>query len=610
MELGFSKGQPRMRSKQSSWIPPSISWKQVDDLFWFSVPINADDLLKFIAHGFCEVTAPKRGDARRRGKLLREGVQGQLFDRLGGPAGWKAASRAGAGRSLIAYCHGVFKTLDPSTVCVLAGPARPNGMSGWISKDLSSAALVLFKAGEDEQVRKPESHAGGSWPTASLSPEPTIKSLIGLLPSVLAVDTAPVLDDKIDNAAAGVLNTAGALTSRDGTYEGLLRRSSLKKVQGLILHEPYVGPPSYPEVRWAVLGRIPSAVFKPRRADIARAEFGDAGPRLDLSDLGGALDDLSLDDDRLDERAGEVKGAISDGGFEAFAWYQSWHIWNEETWGIYLDAGALDRYALSLHADCKAAGVVCSQDLAAHLAINLIYEHELFHARVEAGLAWMELSALQPRYKRYKSNVYNALEFSPDWLEEALANWASWAWFQSPSTRAVLSDMGGDPDKLAPIIESSLDLSPEGYKEWRKGEDLLVRRLFMGQLASGRERPDLQRLGLPIESLLDGPYPFDLRTSDVPFRFVGSGQIAERLLSNPAIFNVPTRREVEKVLKFFGYEHEKARGKGSHEGWIKPGKGTFPLPTRDPLSQKVFRALLDHLGLTKQQYVWDIRPKI
>ena len=229
--------------------------------------------------------------------------------------------------------HGVFRTPDSSTVCVLAGPAPPEDASSWISNDLRSSARARVSAWDDEEARTKKSeddfrdfmrvkrpdYRDEGWQASLPASQPTIEHLIGLLPIVLAVDTGPVLDERIDDAAAGILKQSGPLRSRDGTYEGLRRRLSPKRVQGLILHEPYVGPPSYPEVRWAVFGRIPSALYKPRIAEIARTEFGEAGPLLDLSEIGGALNDLSLDDDRLDERVGEVKGAISDGGFEAIA---------------------------------------------------------------------------------------------------------------------------------------------------------------------------------------------------------------------------------------------------------------------------------------------------
>lgn len=43
-------------------------------------------------------------------------------------------------------------------------------------------------------------------------------------------------------------------------------------------------------------------------------------------------------------------------------------------------------------------------------------------------MSWLEINALQPRHLRYKQRVYDRLRETPDWLEEALANWFAWDW--------------------------------------------------------------------------------------------------------------------------------------------------------------------------------------
>ncbi len=95
-----------------------------------------------------------------------------------------------------------------------------------------------------------------------------------------------------------------------------------------------------------------------------------------------------------------------------------------------------------------------------------------------------------------------------------------------------------------------------------------------------------------------------------PLRFVGSGVLADRLQSQPATFNVPTRRELEKALKFSKHILDVAGGKGGHQKWTGPDQRAFILPTRDPVSVGVFKTFLQHLGIDKATYVREVRPNL
>jgi hypothetical protein len=248
--------------------------------------------------------------------------------------------------------------------------------------------------------------------------------------------------------------------------------------------------------------------------------------------------------------------------------------------------------------------------LAGFISYGLTHAHENFHARVEAALAWMEMNALQGRYHRYNRGVYEALRDTPDWLEEALANWWAWHWFKSDGVQKLMGRMGGDVEGAGRVVEAALDLSPPGYSEWRVGASASVWRAFATQLIAGKPRPSPIGASLPAESIIHGPLPYDLRPEDIPVRFVGEGQIATRLQSHPATFHVPSRREVEKVLKHFNCVLDKSGGKGAHQKWTRPDQRAFPLPTGDPVSLKVFNSLLDFLGIDKTTYVREIRSKI
>lgn len=109
--------------------------------------------------------------------------------------------------------------------------------------------------------------------------------------------------------------------------------------------------------------------------------------------------------------------------------------------------------------------------------------------------------------------------------------------------------------------------------------------------------------------MLTGLQPYDFQPTDVPFRFVGAGVIADRLRANHKTFSQPTVRDLEKALKHFGYTCDPSGGKGSHEKWTKDGK-QFPLPRRDPVSQGVFNAFLKQVGIDRKQYFAEVHPRL
>jgi hypothetical protein len=160
------------------------------------------------------------------------------------------------------------------------------------------------------------------------------------------------------------------------------------------------------------------------------------------------------------------------------------------------------------------------------------------------------------------------------------------------------------------VVEGCLDLSPPGYRDWRKGHDVNTWRTLATQLAQGNPKLPPRSIGLPIESIIAGPFPYDFRPSDIPLRFIGPGKIAERLLGHPATLNVPARAELEKALRYFKHVPDRSRGKGSHEKWTGPDRRAFILPKRDPVSPGVFRTFLGHVGIDKSTYLRDVRPNL
>lgn len=545
------------------------------------------------------------------------------------------------------HCHGAFSLPSVHEVLVLVGLKSPSASETWLTDEVRDRGAELLKAHEvkvaefeEEQRRKkqereefhdrhPEMEKYRGWEEAAiamtdLQQHPPIPAE-RLLPHLSKAAIFPVAKNPRPNAiereATKAIAESGWPTARDGTYVGVLSIPDGQQRLGLVTWEPYCGPPSYPEVRWTVQRRLPHALHKPRFTAKCPPKSDTGAPSLeDIRvvtglDPGGpdwidGVDDLQLDQGNFRQRVDQIRRDLNAHGFDVIAWFQPYHLWTEETWGIYFDAYKLDNLALSFLDDFKAQRIHGSHSDAARLAFGLTYAHEIFHARVEAALSWLEVNALQPRHLRYKQRVYNALRETPDWLEEALANFSAWDWFRSGPVQALFSSRMPTLDGLQRVVESSLDLSPPGYRDWRAGHQAATWRTFATQLTTGSPKQTSPAIGLPLQSTLKGPLPYDFHAADIPLRFVGRGVIVDRLQSHPATFNVPARRELERALRHFKHMVDPSGGKGGHQKWTGPDQRAFILPTRDPVSVGVFKTFLQHLGIDKNTYVRDVRPNL
>jgi hypothetical protein len=450
----------------------------------------------------------------------------------------------------------------------------------------------------------------------------TVEPMIHALPRAVKFSGSASGDvEKLARLAIAAITSSGWAPSRDGSYAGILASSNDRWTHCLVSWAPHTGLPSYPELRWAVQKRLPNALRKPRLEQFSKPKFAAGTQSADVSaqvegfdqdptEIKEALEDLQIDETDEKNRVAHVRNDLKGHGFEAIAWFQPYHVWNEETWGAYFDGRKLDDLALSFLDDFKSQKVRAPHSLAALLAFGLTYAHEMFHARVEAALSWMEINAQQPRHLRYNERVYQSLRETPDWLEEALANWSAWNWFKSSGVQSLLVRMSLNEEALARIVAASLDLSPPGYREWRLGHHADAWRALANQLSTGNPKIPKAGFVLPLETTLTGPFPYDFLPSDVPMRLVGGGAIADRLQSYPATFNVPPRRELERALKHFRHNLDASGGKGGHQKWTGPDQRAFILPTRDPVSRQVFKTFLHHVGIDKATYVRQVRPNL
>ena len=632
-------------SRPQSWITPHFAWVDVPDAFVVVVSAYDREVVEFISKGRFEValSGNKRSAPAMSALLGRASLRGELHEAVWNstklmPAKWKASRN----RGVSAYFIAAFLLPDGKHLGIVVSKSIPTAESGWLPRECKAMADDLLRGHEiavaefDEKMRLKEQQdeelfsRPGMEPyknvavnqlaaeRANLRPILTADQLLPLLPRGVTLEVRTSEPATLARLGLAAIAKAGAAPSREGSYFGILPGHHRKGAFGILTWTPHAGLPSYPEVRSAVQLRVPSAFCKPRQVTSARPEFeseimesstilvmGD--PSVDIYQ---ALGDLQLDQPDASSRANEIRGEQGKRGFEAIAWYQAYHIWSEETWGIYLDAAKLDHLAYSIYEDLRDARLFASHSVAAFLAFGLTYAHELFHARVEAAASWLELNALQARHLRYSRGVYDKLRETPDWLEEALANWSSWEWSKSDAVQSVIAQRISNEARLERVIETTLDLSPAGYREWRKGSINETWRTFASQLAIGKPMFPRSGIGLPLDSIVRGPLPYDFRASDIPLRFVGKGAITDRLQSRATTFNVPSRRELEKALKHFEHAVDPSGGKGGHQKWTGPDQRAFILPIRDPVSPGVFKTFLHHVGIDKATYLQAVRPNL
>jgi hypothetical protein len=625
-------------TRSLGWIKPIIAWSVVPGAFVIVISKEDRDIVTFMAEGVIDIPfhrSRKIALAMAALSWRERSLYGELIKAVWDPHRLRP-SDAKPHQNTNVYFVAAFLLPDDERLAIVVGRSKPAQTHLLPTTCKARADTLVAKHREDiskfdERMRRKKQEideffnrpemkefSGGDYILAdeeARRPLLTANELLPLLPR--AIVFAPTsATARIEKHGAKMVAESGLPPSRDGTYVGILPSIIRKGAVGLISWEPYSGLPAYPEIRAALEARLRSAFAKPRQVGLGRPQFDTAfdGSSPVVSSDGGpeeilqALADLGLDRPDADGRAGRSRRERERSGFEALAWYQSHHNWSEETWGIYVDASKLDDLAFSILQDLRSRGGYCPHHLAAFLAFGLTLQHELFHAQVEAASSWLELTSLQPRHLRYERNVYCALRETPDWLEEALANWVAWQWFKSSSVQDMIARYSNR--HIEQVVEGCLDVSPPGYRDWRKGRDVGTWRILATQLAQGRPRLSSPSIGLPIESNIAGPFPYDFRPSDIPLRFLGRGLIADRLLGHPATLNVPTRAELERALKYFKHVSDRSGGKGSHEKWTGPDQRAFILPKRDPVSPGVFRTFLGHVGIDKATYLHDVRPHL
>lgn len=649
----------------STWLTPVFVHRERRRLITILVPTSDLDLVALLGDGYFDIDLlPRRSrsDAVVAMHKLLLGADRAIYAELGTlpEAAAVDATRASASRRV--YCWGAMRLPEGTQLALtvgvepcgegdstVPGAARDQALMLLTEHRVREAAktaqataaeikdqefLERLPPEQRERVRASFEHAAALRERQEGEALRAPESLLEHLPLGLAVPVKSSDPDAVERAVVLAMRATPSMDCpppRDGNYDCLLTGTpDGKRRMALVTWTPHRGLPPYAEIRAAAERRLPKAFPSPRIARVQRPDLGDLGgdpaTDVDTSQIDASPFDprdpswLEAFEERPEfdfphraDMAANVRAALQEHGFEAIAWYQPHHLFTEETWGIYVDAAKLDELTCSLSDDLRRARISGSRDaLAARLAVGLVLEHEHFHAKVEAALTWMELHAGHPKYVRYQRDVYAVARGTHGWLEEALANFWAWSWF---STESMLAVLGGaltpdQRDSMSHVVEGVLDLAPPGYRDWRDGRIRETWRTLATQAAQGRPNLPQPGIGMPLEPMLRDPLPFDYRATDVPLRFVGFGQVAHRLFSSPATLNRPSRRELRSAItRHFRYEHVPG-GKGSHEKFKGADGRMFPLPQRDPVSQEVFGAFLDHFRLSKADYIQSVRPNL
>lgn len=612
--------------REASWIPVQPLWDTDGEVFACRAGVADHDLVRIIAADLVSVPVV----SRRLAKPLYS-LQSDFAATTGACMLIASNSARIAPRDSRAtfYFHDVLRLSD-SHVLVLVGQERAPKSQLHIDRRRAAIKLawkdrIARRAKRRDEVEFEQKSLNGHRRTGATDeeilrelrkmrwldpPEPfaRLAELSLSLEPVEFLATLPKSDRSIARSILEVVRNSTRGLSRTGRYNCTAVTNYDGSPAAIVRWTPRENSPPALELKAALEATSPSCLPKPRHSGatppttmesiaarpVVRGEADDEASELGQNELS---DILPRDD-------GGGKELFRIDGFEAIAWYQPFHSYDDESWGIYFDSKRLDAVAASLAQDFRPVSGR-PHELAARLIIRLTTAHELFHARVEFAAAWLELASRGKRYLPYSANVYEACRSTDGWLEEALANWCAHRWFVEGLSSWRFAHLVRDASGVRRVVEDWLDFSPKGYANWRIGDTNYSWQRLTNELKSAV--PFAQtglRSPLPLEGLLRSQAFIDLRLEDIPVHFVGRGAIGD------ALFSAPSRREVTRVLAWRGYRPLSGRGKGSHELWCGPDNRCFPIPERDPLSPGVFHDLLKHFGWTKKQYMNEIRSAV
>jgi hypothetical protein len=613
-----------MTSRDRTWISPQLRWI-AEPIFACKISAESTELVEALETGTVTVPVLSRRQASASA-ALGSFVGADLSAACLKQASLKKGQRPGS--EALYHLRGIFRE-SKNDLILLLSEIRPTDAPSpkYQAMMLNAATLMqgyrqkLTETRNAEEKERSEIENNPKCPEESKEimlravdlfgitnepKRPTFSDLNIDLEDVLFIYPLPKSETTRRETVVRMVAECGRSLSRNGIYDCIELGADGKRTCAIVRWiERGTSTPAL-EIKCALEKRLNRAFAKPRSYDCQppQPDPVDATTLITQFELPDVIEDLSREhlSDFLPRPLSQAKDNFREGGFEAIAWYQPFHRYEEGAWGIYYNSDKLDLFAAGLAQDLRSTR---AHDLAAQLALRLTAAHELFHARVEFAAAWLELSFRRPRYLRYNEHVYTKLRSTPDWLEEALANWTAHDWLRKNISDLQSLGLVTNPDHVFATIQDWLDFSPPGYRDWRLGDSHFAWQRLASELATTFPHPSIAKtLSLPLEGLIRTENLFDLRIEDVPKYFVGRGVLAD------VFFSTPSRREVIRVLRHFNYQPFPDRGKGSHELWQAPDNRAFLMPSRDPLSVTVFHSLLNHFGWTKKTYMQEIRGRI
>jgi hypothetical protein len=255
-----------------------------------------------------------------------------------------------------------------------------------------------------------------------------------------------------------------------------------------------------------------------------------------------------MESERSDETIEDLELANSEAGFEAAAFYISFH--NRTTdgqWGIFYWDDAIRAFAAKISRDLR----ISDRKKCARLAMEIIRKHELFHYHFDLFALQQELTLVRPLYNRYHGDVYSKVLFTEECYEESLANAScasGWTLYQTLAqglaTRsiyrspilsieefieflridetqqaAVTSLLAGMPSPIDEFVFELCRKAPPGYRDFNRSPNDL-RSGLGGQLLTGSINA---KIPIPQSAWVGRPGAFAARENCPEYVLVTTG---------------------------------------------------------------------------------------
>jgi len=161
------------------------------------------------------------------------------------------------------------------------------------------------------------------------------------------------------------------------------------------------------------------------------------------------------------EDTGDFENTFKELGFEAIAFYKSFHRPTPQgRWGIFYFDHRVRQFAEVVRRELG-----LKHDEAARLAIRIVRAHEQFHFHFDAYALYHELVLQKPLYNEYFKCVYRAVCCTADCFEEALANRSC---LESEHSRRFFGLRIYNTRLIKPFLKKLFAKAPPGYRDYGK----------------------------------------------------------------------------------------------------------------------------------------------